>query len=355
MHTKRAANDNVVNFYGWSGAIPRSVFNAFEKETGIKVTVDTFDDNGTAEAKILSGNSGYDVVAVSLVPHVGRQCMIGVYLKLDETLLPNLKNLGRVITYKFSRNGGDIMYTVPLFWGTVGIIYDEEVLDKVFGEGVDVSCDLIFNPENISKLNEKGVCFPTEAIDVFMQVGAYLGLSPYESEKDMDACARALINIRPYITKFEVSTAVQDILCGDICAALCMSDHAFRATQMSSQIGRKIKYAQTGTMWVDCLGIPITAPNKENAHKLINFLMRPENAASIANYSGILVNIQGVEKFYADEIRRNKQICPGEMEVEKLVLGHISHNSRDISLEKRAERMWTNIKARSADANIFMR
>ncbi|MDR0630912.1 MAG: hypothetical protein LBF70_02675, partial [Holosporales bacterium] len=68
-------SDKVVNFYGWYGAIPQEVFDDFEKETGIRVLVDTFDDNETAEAKLLTGNSGYDIVVISLIPYTGRQCM----------------------------------------------------------------------------------------------------------------------------------------------------------------------------------------------------------------------------------------------------------------------------------------
>jgi putrescine transport system substrate-binding protein len=104
-------------------------------------------------------------------------------------------------------------------------------------------------------------------------------------------------------------------------------------------------------MLVDCLGIPITAPNKKNAHELINFLMSPEIAARITNHSVTLVNIKKVKKFYNKEIKKNKQILPEELDIQKLVLGHISHNGRDISLEKRAERIWTNIKVIFVDVH----
>jgi putrescine transport system substrate-binding protein len=88
------------------------------------------------------------------------------------------------------------------------------------------------------------------------------------------------------------------------------------------------------TMWVDSLGIPITAPNKKNAHKLMSFLMRPEITASITNHSEILVNIKKAKKFYNKEIKKNKQILPEELDIQKLVLGHIISNGRDISLQK---------------------
>jgi putrescine transport system substrate-binding protein len=335
---------SVVNFYGWYGAIPRDVFEDFEEETGTRVTVDTFDDNATAEAKLVAGNSGYDVVVVSLVPYVGRQCLIGVYQKLDRGLLPNLLNLGEIITRKFEQNGGNTEYIIPLFWGTTGLIYNEEVFEEVFGKQCDVSCDLVFCPKSIAKLRKRGVCFPIEAVDAFMQAGAYLGVSPYRSEEEMNACARALIAVRRLILRFGASTVVQDILSGEVCAALGMSDNAFKAIQVSNSIGKRTRYVRGKTMWIDCIGIPKTAPHKNSAHKLINFLLRPEIAARITNHSGILTNIPRATKLFKPEIADNEQICPSDVDVADMILGHVSQNASDMAFEKRIERKWMDIK-----------
>ena len=73
-----------VNVYGWYGVMNREVLSDFEKETGIKVIYDVYDNNDTLEAKLLATNSGYDVVFPSFIPYAARQCNMGAYTKLNK-------------------------------------------------------------------------------------------------------------------------------------------------------------------------------------------------------------------------------------------------------------------------------
>jgi putrescine transport system substrate-binding protein len=192
------------------------------------------------------------------------------------------------------------------------------------------------------------VCFPIEAVDAFMQAGSYLGIHPYESEADMDTCAKTLMDVRRYITKFGASTVIQDILSGDVCAAIGMSDNAFKAIQAANKIEKRVRYVHARVMWIDCFGIPKSAPHRKGAHKLIDYLLRPDISARITNSSGILVNNPRSVGLYKDEIRKDEQICPPSWMVERFTLGHVSRNRRDVAIEKRAERVWTDIKARTS-------
>ena len=89
--TPAAAAERVVNFYNWSDYIAPTVFDAFTRETGIKVRYDTFDGNDTLEAKLFAGQSGYDVV-VPTAYFLAPQIEAGLYRKLDKSKLPNLAN-----------------------------------------------------------------------------------------------------------------------------------------------------------------------------------------------------------------------------------------------------------------------
>ncbi|MBQ3946021.1 MAG: spermidine/putrescine ABC transporter substrate-binding protein PotF, partial [Alphaproteobacteria bacterium] len=158
-----------VNVYGWYGIIGNEILKDFEKETGIKVIYDVYDNNDTLEAKLLATNSGYDVVFPSFIPYAARQCAMGIYAKLNEDLIPNLKNIQGAITEKFKIAGGDITRLVPMFWGTIGIAYDEEAVRTIFPEAKEVTYDMLLKPENIKKLSQYGVSFPEEYIDIFPQ------------------------------------------------------------------------------------------------------------------------------------------------------------------------------------------
>ena len=88
----QAQKQRYVNFYNWSDYLDLGVLDDFTKATGIKVRYDTFDSNDTLEAKLLAGNSGYDVV-VPTGYFLQRQIAAGIFQKLDKSKLPNLVNV----------------------------------------------------------------------------------------------------------------------------------------------------------------------------------------------------------------------------------------------------------------------
>ena len=89
----RAAEAAALHVYNWSDYIAPDTIANFTKETGIAVTYDVYDGNEVLEAKLLAGSSGYDVVVPSASPFMAREIKAGAFLPLDETKLPNLKNL----------------------------------------------------------------------------------------------------------------------------------------------------------------------------------------------------------------------------------------------------------------------
>src|SRR5450755_3127306 len=86
------AEDKQLNIYNWADYIGKNTIARFEQETGIKVVYDTFDADTMLEAKVMAGNSDYDVVTTS-TNFFSRQIKAGVYMTLDKRKLPNWKNL----------------------------------------------------------------------------------------------------------------------------------------------------------------------------------------------------------------------------------------------------------------------
>jgi len=127
-----------LHVYNWSDYIAPDTIPNFEKETGIKVTYDVYDSNEVLEAKLLAGNSGYDVVVPSASPFLARQVAAGVYRPLDKAKLPNWKNLDPKILKLVAADDPGNMYGVPYLWSVTGIGYNRAMVEKALGEAAPV-------------------------------------------------------------------------------------------------------------------------------------------------------------------------------------------------------------------------
>ena len=338
-----------VNVYGWYGVIPRDVLKDFEKETGIKVVYDVYDDNNSLEAKLLATNSGYDIVFPSFIPYAAKQVKMGAYQKLSLGHLNNIKNIESAITEKFKKAGGDTDYIVPLFWGTTGIAFEGKTISRILPNEKITSYDILFKPENIRKLAKYGVAFPEEYIDIFPQIKKFLKINgDSDNLEDINKYMSLLKSIRPYIKKFSSTTVVSDLLSGEVCIAVNQSDNTWRSMQSAGHVGKEIKYLLPkgcGLLWIDCVGIPKGAPHPDNAHKFLDYLLKPEIGARISNFSGMLVNIPKAIKFIKKEITDDKDVCPDDKEVlDNLIIGKPSHNIEDIKYDRTATRAWSQIR-----------
>jgi putrescine transport system substrate-binding protein len=348
LSLRKHCSDNVVNVYGWYGIISREILNEFEKETGIKVVYDVYDNNDTLEAKLLATNSGYDVIFPSFIPYAARQQKIGVYSKLDKNLIPNADNINGIITKKYIETGGDLNYLLPIFWGTTGIAYEESTISSVFPDEEIDSYDILFDPKKIAKIAKYGVSFPEEYIDIFPQIGAFLEIEQHKNIMDIRKYLGFFKKIRRHIKKFSSSTMIHDLISGEVVIAIGSSDNAWRAIKSGKNVGKNIKYIiprNYGVIWIDCVGIPQKAPHKKNAHKFLEYILRPEIAARITNSSGILVNVDAAAQFLHKEITENKQIYPIDQNLLKsLLIGSPNKNTNEMQYDKIATRTWSQIK-----------
>jgi len=268
--------DNYVNVYCWYGLIDAETIREFENETGITVRLDAYDNNEVLEAKLLASNSGFDVVFPSATPYVAWQIQAGVYQKLDKNLIPNIGGLDPVVVRWMRAVDKDLVYSIPYFWGTIGIIYNKDVLREVFPNGFVQNLSLLFDPTNLKKLKKYGISLLEEGVDVIPFALMYLGENPNSaSSEDIDVAARHLMKMRPYIKRFTSSRVVNDIVLGDTAIALVWSGEAQEAIRDAKEQGKNIEYfipPEGSIAWIDAMAIPRGAPHPKNAHAFINFL-----------------------------------------------------------------------------------
>ncbi|WP_439333242.1 extracellular solute-binding protein [Vibrio viridaestus] len=286
-----AEEEKVLNVYNWSDYIAEDTIAEFEKETGIKVVYDVFDSNEVLEAKILSGNTGFDVVVPSN-DFLGRQAKAGAFMPLDKEKLPNYANLDKQLMKMLSDSvDPGNKYGVPYLWGTTGIGYNVKKVKELLGDDAPVnSWDLVFQPKYMEKLGTCGVAFLNAPTEIMSTALNYLGKDPNSTNpQDYKDALAMLEKIRPYITYFHSSQYINDLANGDICAVIGWSGDVMQAADRASEAknGVEIAYSipkQGALAWFDMLAIPKDAKHPENALKFINFILQPKVIADITNY-----------------------------------------------------------------------
>ena len=162
-----AATAEEVRVYNWSDYIDEALLTQFEEETGIKLIYDVFDSNEVLETKMLSGGSGYDVVVPSGT-FLQRQIVAGAFQPLDRSQLPNIENMWDVVEKRTEQYDPGNTHSINYMWGTTGIGVNVGKVTEILGDDAPIdSLELVFNPENMSKLAECGVHFldaPAEMI-----------------------------------------------------------------------------------------------------------------------------------------------------------------------------------------------
>ena len=284
------AEEKVLNVYNWSDYIAPDTVAKFEKETGIKVTYDVMDSNESLESKILSGDTGYDIVVPSS-SFLGRQIKAGAYQPLDKAQLGNWKNLDSNLLSKLLDVDPGNTHAMPYLWGTTGIGYNVDKVKKIFGS-TDVvnSWDLIFKPENLAKLKDCGVTFLDAASEIIPTTLYAMGEDPNSFDPAViDKAAAKLESLRPYITNFHSSEYIDALASGNVCIVVGWSGDSIQAKARAAEAknGVNIGYSipqQGSAMWFDMMAIPKTAKHPKNAHLFLNFLMRPDVIAEVSNY-----------------------------------------------------------------------
>ena len=282
--------EKILNIYNWSDYIAEDTIRNFEKETGIKVRYDNFDNNEIVHAKLVAGKTGYDIVIPSS-NWAKLQADGGLLRKLDKAQLPNLRNLDPTVQAQLARLDPGNEFMVNWLWGFTTVGINVEKVKAALGSTPmpDNAWDLIFKPEYVSKLKTCGVSFLDSATEVVPAVLHYLGKPPYsKNPSDYGAAASVLKAVRPHITLFSSSGYINDMANGGICVALGWSGDINIARQraIDGKTGQNIQALIPkigGVLFFDVMVIPADAPRPGNAHKFINYVMRPEVHASLTN------------------------------------------------------------------------
>jgi putrescine transport system substrate-binding protein len=339
--------EKVLNVYNWSDYIAEDTIRNFEKETGIKVRYDNFDNNEILHAKLVAGKTGYDIVVPSS-NWAKLQIDGGLLRKLDKGLLSNLANLDPAVQSQLGRMDPGNDFLVNWLWGytTVGINV-EKVKAALGSTPMPTNVwDLVFKPEYISKVKSCGVSFLDSATEVVPAALHYLGKPPFSKvASDYAAAGSLLKSVRQHITLFSSSGYINDMANGSVCVALGWSGDINIARQraIDGKTGQNIQALiphNGGLLFFDVMAIPADAPRPGNAHKFINYIMRPEVHAGLTNKVFYANPNAASKKFVRPEVANNPTVFLSATDMGKMV----APDSLNNDLRRLMTRTYTSFK-----------
>ena len=342
-----SAKDTQLNVYNWSDYIAKDTIPNFEKETGIKVKYDNYDSDDTLQAKLLTGNSGYDIV-VPTSNYAGKQISAGIFSPLDKSKIPNLKYLDPALMNLVAGADPGNKYVVPWAWGTTGLGYNVTKVQQILGKGAALdSWDILFKPENISKLKACGVSVLDAPDQVFAATLHYIGKDPMSTNPaDYQAAAAVLKKIRPYITQFNSSGYINDMVGGDICFTYGWSGDVVIAKHRAIEAKKAYKieyYIPKGgaPVWFDVMAIPKDAAHKDAALQWINYIETPQVHAAITNAVYYPSANAEAKKYVDPKIANDPAVYPSADVVKTLFL----LKPLPPEIQRLQTRLWTEIKS----------
>lgn len=294
------AHARIVNVYLIGGEVPQDLIWAFQKETGIKVNLSTYESNEAMYAKLHANRKNiYDVILPSSY-FVERMKHYNMLTKLDLTKIPNVKNIDPF----FANNpyDPDYQYHIPLVWGTTGIFYNKKWIKHP-----PQSWNDLWNPNLTNQL-----MLLDDMRDVFSMSLISLGYDPNDLDPQyIEAAYQHLLKLVPNVKLFASNAIKSLIIDEDAYIGTAWNGDIAKAQAENSNI--LFIYPKEGSLiWVDCLAIPKNAPHLAEAYEFINFLLRPQSGADIILKEGYTATNLASRELLQPNIRNNPIIFPDQ-------------------------------------------
>ncbi len=340
------AEEPVLRIYNWADYIGFHTIEEFEQLTGIRVVYDLYDSNETLEAKLLVGDSGYDIVSTNMA-YYARHIRAGLYEPLDKTRLPNWKNLDPYVLAVQAQADPGNRFAAPYLHAMNGFAYNVQQIRARMPQAPVESLDMLFKPQVVARFADCGVSFLDSPDDVIQLALKYLHLDPNSRRaEDLQAAERLLMAVRPYIRVFDSNDYVNQLATGELCVAMAWSSDYSTAATRASGAGIDLHLAFTlpregSNITYNALLIPRGAPHPRAAHQFINFILEPRVIAEITNDIYYGNDNLAARPFVRPEILNDPAIYPPPEVRARLFLP----SEFDPSYQRLRTRTWTRIKS----------
>ena len=291
---------DTLTIYNWGDYIDPVLIKKFEKESGYKVNYETFDSNEAMFTKIQQGGTAYDITIPSeyMIQKMMKENML---LPIDHSKISGLENLDdRFLNLDFDPNN---TYSIPYFWGTLGIVYN----DKFVQEGQIRHWDDLWDSQ--LKNNLMLIDGAREVMGLSLNSLGY-SLNSKNDEQLRDATDK-LNKLTTNVKAIVADEIKMYMINEESAAAVTFSGEAAEMLTNNEHLHYVIP-SEGSNLWFDNMVIPKTAKNIEGSYAFINFMLRPENAAQNAEYIGYSTPNKAAKALLPKEIVDDEQFYPND-------------------------------------------
>lgn len=342
------SNTKALKIYNWSDYVDPKTISEFEKKYGIQITYNYYDSDETLESKILTGQSGYDIVGPSN-SFLGRQIKAGAYQPLNKKLLPNWKYINPKLLELLQDADPGNQYAIPNYWGMNTIAIDRDKVQTALGNTPmpQNEWDLVFNPDYTDKLKSCGISYMDSPVEMIPLALHYIGKDPNsQSKNDIDLAANVIKVNHNNILRYSSSGYIDDLARGDVCLAIGFGGDLNIAKRRRQEATGKddievLVPAGGVSLWIDTLTIPKDATNIQNVYRYLNWVLDPKIAARNASFVTFAPASLPAKQLMKKEYQQNTSIFPSDEVLNKSYLV-LPAKSETLKYELR---LWQNIKA----------
>ncbi|WP_349533620.1 ABC transporter substrate-binding protein [Leuconostoc citreum] len=300
------SSDKVLNLYNWGDYLDPDLITKFTKETGYKVSYETFDSNEAMYTKIKQGGTSYDLTVPSdyMIKKMKRENLL---LPLDHSKLTGINNYDtRFMNQTFDKNN---KYSLPYFWGTLGIIYNDKYVKPQ-----DVQhWDDLWAPKFKNQ-----IMLVDSARDALAMALVTQNKSVNDkSTADLAAAQAKLTTLMPNIKAIIADEIKMYMAQNEAAIAVTYSGEASQAMGNNSHLHYVVP-SEGSNLWFDNIVMPKTAKHKAAAYAFLNFMSEPKNAAQNATYVGYATPNKRAMLFLSEAVRHDKQFYPDKKTLDNL-------------------------------------
>lgn len=295
-----ASGHKTITIYNWGDYIDPALITKFEKQTGYHVDYETFDSNESMLTKVRQGGTNYDLVIPSEYT-VQRMKKEHLLARLDHHQLPNLRYIDPQFLNRSFDPGNQ--YSVPYFWGTLGIIYNDQQVKKN---------DVRHWKQLWSSRLKNNVMLIDSARDVFAMAlitqGHSVNTTNYHQLKQAQGALKKLTpNVKAIVADEMKMYMEQD----EAAVGVTYSGDAREMMSVNHHLHYVVP-SEGSNIWFDNMVIPKNAQNKRAAYQFINFMLEPDNAAQNAQYVGYATPNLAAKKLLPKKVTTNQAFYPPE-------------------------------------------
>ncbi len=294
------AEKKKLNLYNWDTYIGENTVSDFAKKFGMKVQYDLYANNEELFAKLKEGNPGYDVIWPSDYM-VEALMAVDKLMPIDHSKLPNMKNIDPDPNFSDPGFNPGLKYGVPYMWGTMGIGYRKSKVNKP-----PTSWKVLFDSDEYSG-RIAILTDPRATIGITLK---YLGYKMNSvNPKEIAEARDLLIKQKKHVKAFCEDNGQDLLLSGEVDVVMEWNGDIVQVMAEDKDLAYVVP--DEGTMvWMDNVCIPVGAPNPDNAHTFINYLLDAKVNAEIANFIHYGTANIAAKKYILKEDLANPAIYP---------------------------------------------